>query len=425
VDGSLNSALGLGWEVWLSLSVLSCLTVFFKFTRFWSVRNLDLLLLFVLVPGMLLILGRPLNAPWSAYIWLFVGSGLWLARCFLDLGLTRRPLLEPNLNASGLLCLSVGLLGLLLAETVSLPVPEGAARNPAEPSGREDRPPVAPGGDSPMVQTVIKNAPLPTSLKQELPQVIAQRVLAVLAHLALALGLLGIGWRLFERPITGMAMAACYLLLPYTRMALVDSGQLVAAALIIAAVVWYARPGVAGGLIGLAAGWIPACLGLIALWCGFYRGRGAWRFTLVAAGVVAACALVGHSVPELAAWARALGARSIVEVGLLPQFEPGSAGSLWASIDSSFRLPVLIAYLLLVIGTMFWPAQKNLAELIAMSAALLVASQFWYLDKGGALVMLYLPLAIAMMFRPTLAVRRPAAAALRRLAKTPSLYPSS
>ena len=52
---------------------------------------------------------------------------------------------------------------------------------------------------------------------------------------------------------------------------------------------------------------------------------------------------------------------------------------------------------------MFWPADKNLAELIALSAALLVASQFWYLDKGGALVMLYLPLAIAMMFRPTLA----------------------
>ncbi len=290
MDGSLNSALGLGWEVWLFLSVLSCLTVFFKFTRFWSVRNLDLLLLFVLVPGMLLILGRPMEVPWAAYIWLFVGSGLWLVRCLLDLGLTRRPLLEPNLNASGLLCLSVGLLGLLLAETVNLPVPEGAARNPAEPSGREDRPPVAPGGDSPTVRTLIKAAPLPNSLKQELPQVIAERVLAVLAHLALALGLLGIGWRLFERPITGMAMAACYLLLPYTRMALVNSGQLIAAALIVGAVFWYTRPAVAGVLIGLAAGWIPACLGLIALWCGFYRGRGAWRFTLVAAGVVVTCA---------------------------------------------------------------------------------------------------------------------------------------
>jgi hypothetical protein len=273
---------------------------------------------------------------------------------------------------------------------------------------------------------VIRNAPIPNALKREPPQVIAQRVLAVLAHIALVLGLLGIGWRLFERPITGMAMAACYLLLPYTRMEMVDSGQLISAALIVAAVFWYTRPVPAGVLIGLAAGWIPACLGLIALWAGFYRGRGAWRFTLVAVGVVTGCAIVAHWVPPLAEWARALGARSSVEVGLLPQFEPGGAGSsFWTSIDSSFRLPVLIAYLLLVIGTMFWPAEKTLAELIALSAALLVASQFWYLDKGGALVMLYLPLAIAMMFRPTLAARRPAAPVLRRLTKSPTLYPSS
>ena len=108
------------------------MTLFFKFSRFWSVRNLDLLLLFVLVPGMLMVLGKPGNTPWGAYIWLFVGSGLWLVRCMLDLGLTRRPLLEPNLNASGLLCLSVGLLGLLLAETVSLP---GRGRGGAEPGG--------------------------------------------------------------------------------------------------------------------------------------------------------------------------------------------------------------------------------------------------------------------------------------------------
>jgi hypothetical protein len=297
----LDSALGLGWEVWLSLSILACLTLFFKFSRFWSVRNLDLLLLFVLVPGMLMVLGKPGNTPASAYIWLFVGSGLWLARCVLDLGLTRRPLLEPNLNASGLLCLSVGLLGLLLAETVSLPVVEGAARNPAEPSGREDRPTAAPGTNNATVQSVIQMAPLPNSLKHELPQVIARRVLAVVAHIALVLGLLGIGWRLFERPITGMAMAACYLVLPYTRMGLVDSGPLVSAALIVAAVFWYTRPALAGVLIGLAAGWIPACLGLIALWCGFYRGRGATRFTLVAAGVVAVCALFARAVPGMGA----------------------------------------------------------------------------------------------------------------------------
>ena len=86
----------------------------------------------------------------------------------LDLGLARRPLLEPNLNASGLLCLSVGILGLLLAETVSLPVEEGAARNPAEPSGREDRPAAAPGGQSAAaIQKVDPDRSLPNSLKQE------------------------------------------------------------------------------------------------------------------------------------------------------------------------------------------------------------------------------------------------------------------
>ncbi len=107
----------------------------------------------------------------------------------------------------------------------------------------------------------------------------------------------------------------------------------------------------------------------------------------------------------------------------MPQFEPRATGSFWMSIDSAFRFPVLIAYLALVLFTMFWPADKNLAELIALSAALLVASQFWYLDKGGTLVMLYLPLAIAMMFRPTLAIRRPAAPLHQRRAKRPSLHP--
>jgi hypothetical protein len=419
--------LGLSPEVWLFMSLLGCVTLFFKFSRLWSVRNLDLLLLFVLAPGMMLLVGKGDRPAWNAYIWLFLGSGLWLIRCCADLGLARRPLLEPNLNASGLLCLSLGVLGLLLAETVSLPVEDGAARNPAEPSGRGDRSAAAPGSSSAAVQQVIEMAkeiaPLPSSLKRELPQVIVARVLASLAHVALVFGLVGIGWRHFERPLTGMAMAACYLLLPYTRMALVDSSQLIPSALIVAAVFWHLRPALAGALIGLAAGWLPACLGLVALWCGFYRGRGALRFLGVALGVVIGCAIVGHW-GGLASWPSALGARSIAEVGLLPHFQPRSSGSFWVSIDSNFRLPVLILYLALVIALTIWPNDKNLAELIALSAALLVASQFWYLDKGGALVMLYLPLAIAMMFRPTLTIRRPLSPAHRRRAIRPSPYHS-
>ena len=63
VNGSLVTDLGLSPEVWLFLSLLGCVTLFFKFSRFWSVRNLDLLLLFVLAPGMMLIVGNPRPSP--------------------------------------------------------------------------------------------------------------------------------------------------------------------------------------------------------------------------------------------------------------------------------------------------------------------------------------------------------------------------
>ena len=139
----------------------------------------------------------------AAYIWLFLGSGLWLIRCWADLGLSRRPLLEPNLNASGLLCLSVGVLGLLLAETVSLPVEDGAARNPAEPSGREDRALGRRGlrpNRSPSCRrrsTSSRNRFLLRSSTSK-PQVIVARVLASIAHLSLVVMLLLIGWRHFR-----------------------------------------------------------------------------------------------------------------------------------------------------------------------------------------------------------------------------------
>lgn len=414
MKGALVTDLGMGPEIWLFLSFLGLITIFFKFTRVWSIRNIDLLLLFVLVPGMMLIVGDQVRPPWSAFLWLFLGSTLWLVRCFLDLGMTRRPLLEPNLNAPGLLCLSVGMLSLLLVETVSLPVQDAAARNPAEPSGRENpspSDPVTAAGDAKVKEAIEPF--LPDSLKQETAQVILSRILAVLAHCGLVAGLILIGWKHFERPISGLAMAACYLLLPYTRMAVVDSGQLIAAVLIVLAILWHSRPAITGLLIGLAAGWMPACLGLIALWAGYHRGRGMLRFLLVACSVALGCALLGVSIAELGRWARVLGARSMAEVGLFPWFEPRSGASLWAGIDTAFRLPVLIGYLALVIVLMLWPARKSLAELISLSAALLVASQFWYLDKGGTLVLLYLPLVILMMFRPTMVARRLAAAPLQ------------
>ncbi len=409
MSGSLVADLGLGPQVWLFLTMIGCLTIFFKFGRFWSVRNLDLILLFALVPGLMRLVGVESVQPWWAFVWLFLGSGLWMVRCFIDLGMPRRPHLEPNLTFSGLACLAVGMMGLLLIETVSLPVDQGAARNPADPHSQSDEPEPAPapGAGSATVKRVLSQTPLPPVLRRRSAEVIVARVLASLAHLAIVLGLLGVGWKHFERPIAGMAMAACYLILPYTRLALVDGGQLVPAALIVGAVAAYRRPALAGLCIGLAAGWMPAAIGLLPLWTGFFWGRGLSRFAIIAVVTVAGCGALAWNVPELAVWARALGARDLAGVGLLPWVETPKAGSFWTGIDPSYRLPVLIAYGAMTLATTVWPGGKNLGELVALSAALLVASQFWYLDEGGTLVVMYLPLVLLMVFRPNLAAKRP------------------
>jgi hypothetical protein len=404
MSGSLVADLGLGPDIWLFLTFISTLTLFFKFSRIWSIRNLDILLLFALAPGLMRLVGSGGTHPWSGFVWLFAGSALWLGRCLLDLGLSRRPLLEPNLDAAGLSCAAVGLLGLLVAEAVNLPVDEGVARNPADPSAKATSAghvAVGPQLQAP-VKAVLSQAPLPAALKRKPPQVILSRVLASVAHFSLVVLLYRIGSTHFGRPISGLAMAVCYLLSPYTRIAVVDSGQLVPAALVVSAVALYSRPLATGVLIGLAGGWMPPCLALVPLWTGFYRGRNGLRFLLAAVVVAGFCAALGSFVPVLAEWARALGARSLAQAGLVPGLDSPRAGSFWTIVDPAYRLPVLILYLALVVASWWWPAEKDLGELIALSAGLLIASQFWYLDEGGALILIYLPLVLLMMFRPNL-----------------------
>jgi hypothetical protein len=426
VSGTLVANLGISPGIWLFLTLLACVTVFFKFGRIWSVRNLDLLLLFALAPGLMALVGGGTSKPWVPFLWLLLGSALWLGRCLIDLGLTRRPLLEPNLNAAGLTCVMTGMLGLLVAETVSLPLREGAARNPADPGPTAGV--TADSGSSAITPAQAPAEPLPTAptpgvVQWRSIQIIVSLVLAGLSHLVLVALLIVIGWRHFDRPIAGLSVATCYLLCPYTRIEVVDSGQLVPAALIVSALSVYHRPATAGALIGLASGWMPACLGLIPLWAGFYRGRGAWRFMAIAVAVVVSCGLIAWLLPPLSAWARALGARTLAEAGLLPHHEIHLSGSFWKEIDPSYRLPVLIAYLALALTTAFWPAEKDLGTLIALSAALLVASQFWYLDRGGTLILLYLPLLLLMMFRPNLSTKRPVGRIPRADHVQKSLYP--
>lgn len=495
MNGTLAPDLGIGPDTWLFLCVLAVVVIFFKFNRLFSLRNLDLFLLFVLSPGFLRLVPKGSDDPLSAYAWLFAGSFLLMGRCLLDLGLSRRPLPEPNLTPPAMLALVIGLLALLLSETAQLPLDRGAQRNPAQSAGAGPRSDVAElTVEQALLETLPRDPalriPLPTTLSRTPLQEVLSRVLAAAAHVSLAVCLALIGSRHFGRPSIGLSAAVCHLALPYTRIAVVDSGQLVAAALILWAVWRHRSPIAAGAFVAAATAWIPGCLGLLPIWASYYRGWGVGRFLGSASATLAICAAPAWMLPEAGDFAAALGARNLIKAGLWPgsdsdadsdaEGEDGAGGggevevsgegngsgsggiegpgltatpgpnsdsgmegtpgagagaeagagvsgagmvagpgrgrgpnrppasSFWNHVEPSYRLPVLVAYLALVALLTVLPARKDLGDLIAISAAVLIAGQFWYLDHGGTLVMLYLPLAILTIFRPTLKPRRAA-----------------
>src|SRR5207244_3701767 len=109
---------------WFYFSWLLAMALFFKFSRLLSVRNWDILSLFILVPGFLLVLearGSARITPWIGYLWLFGGSLYLLIRCFWDLALVRRPAIAPNLNPAGLAWLGGALFVSLVTVAVRQP----------------------------------------------------------------------------------------------------------------------------------------------------------------------------------------------------------------------------------------------------------------------------------------------------------------
>jgi hypothetical protein len=60
-----------------------------------------------------------------------------------------------------------------------------------------------------------------------------------------------------------------------------------------------------------------------------------------------------------------------------------------------------------VLATAVWPSPKNLARLLALSAATVIGLQLWYADQGGVYVLWYAPLLLLLAFRPNLQDHRP------------------
>ena len=221
-----------------------------------------------------------------------------------------------------------------------------------------------------------------------------------------------------------MAVATFYLLLPYNWLPVQFAGplnngvepgllfeqvhQAVPMAFVLWAIAVCNMPTLAGLLLGLAAGSIYFPAFLFPAWLSFYWGRGAGRFSC--AFVLAAA--LGLGVTGLVYWLGGPVAdelQATLNVFDAEQWKLPSTEGFWIGVHWAYRIPVFIAYLAFLAGTLFWPAPKNLAHLLALSAAVLIGIQFWFADRGGLYVLWYVPLMLLIMFRPNLSDRYPPA----------------
>jgi len=414
----MNNVLG-GYYVneptWFYLSFLLIVAVFFKFNRLWSVRNLDLVLLLLISPGLLIV---PLQ-PEVGYAWLFATSALLLARLLADGVFVRRPKFEQNMNAAGMLFLCAASFTFLTTKILTEPPPASTvaairranqllSREAALPAVNSQDSSAETGPGSPLITAPVvhlsqamaagesSSAVTPLELEQ-----IAARTTAILAHLAVILGLVMVGRNIYGDTQLGVAMAALYVLLPCTVFDVGKVNHVLPAALTVWAVFAYRKPIVAGTLLGSACGTLFFPLFLLPLWASFYDRRGAIRFgtavCLVTAVMIGSLALTS---PDTTAFFRqSLGYIEWAEL----QFRGSDTSSgFWSDHEGAYRIPVFAAFVVMLVALTIWPRKKTLTHVIAHSAAIVVATQFWYPQQGGVYVLWYLPLMLLVVFRPAI-----------------------
>ena len=424
---------------WLIFSFLLAVALFFKFSRLLSVRNLDVVMIFLLAPGLLLVQAtRPQPMPaekdsagqiaaligqtagadttaalasdvgyfttqhgptlanyswlWWGYLWLLAGSVYFLCRCLLDLVLVQRPALAPNLQIGGLVWLAGALMICLLA----------VAYRQVE---RHINPLPASNGASsatflllhPQDQLVFAV----TVLWQDWPAW-AVAALAFAGHCVVLVLLVLIGWRHFQDIAAGMAAATFYLLLPYTGLSVGQLHHVLPMALFLGTLLTFRYPMVTGFVLGLATAATYFPVFALPIWVSFYRGRGVGRF-LVAFLTTLAAGLLYVS------WILWLDGKFDESLRLAlesPAWQPWSrepkTEGFWTGVHWAYRIPVFVIFLTFVLVTTFWPSPKNLAHVIALSAAVFIGLQWWCADQGGIYILWYVPLLLLLVFRPNL-----------------------
>ncbi|MFP6600988.1 MAG: hypothetical protein VB862_00530 [Pirellulaceae bacterium] len=455
---------------WVYLSSLLIIGLYFKFNRFWSVRNLDIVLLILFAPGLVLVhLGqqdqltaRSLSekletavtvsnsepglvavpsltsagnnsSPETSvsaleqqqevtnrlvdaehlqrlgFIWLMVIGGLFLLRLLLDPTMVRRPLLESNLSLGGLTFLGLSMFVFLIANVMIAGHVPGEGTSPARSgilSGEQLLADPTGGLHQGPGYSLLENVPSVPIMPwraDDIPQLNPvdyrfSRLLVILSHLAIVLGMVAIGYWHFENIKTGIGAATLYLILPYTAQMGGRVDHAFPAAMLIWAIVFYRRPLISGTILGFSA-CIYYPLFLLPLWMSFYAQRGLLRFL---SGVGTSLAVLVLLLFFSTSTEQQFVADLRRMFGLMMPRMDDLQGIWMLGWDPAFRLPVMTAFFALAATLALWPAQKNLGTLMSCSAAILVATRFWNGNGGGLYMGWYLPLILVTVFRPNL-----------------------
>ena len=440
---------------WFYLSFLLSVAVFFRFSRFFSLRNWDLITLFLLIPGLLataqvetFLKQHPIAEPAAAasshvvgveqqvkqdessvallaqspdwqqlkqfgYLWLFAVSAYFVLRCFIDLILVRRPRLDQNMSPSGvvflIICLFTYLVILVLTRDLESTSHRGAHVASSLLSGQTKLPEQV-GADPATVLFMLPSAAVHRGLatsgiemdpsNEALAESNIIRSALIIGHLLILAALVVIGWKHYQSLTTGLAMAMLYLLVPATFMHAVKLDHLIPTSLILWSIVFYRYSIISGSLMGLASvSFFP--LFLVPLWLSFYWKRGAKRYLTFYFGVTLLLWLLVYFVPSLSSFGE-LWSSSLSSKVLIAQETAQKSVGFWTEATQIYRLPIAIIFGIVVIGTIFIPREKTLADLISLSAVILLLVQFWYADRGGTYIHWYLPLLLLLMFRPNL-----------------------
>ena len=359
------------------------------------------------------------------YIGLFMVGFIYLIRMLLDPLLVRRPLLDPNLSLGGLIFLSICLMVLLFANIVSTkPTPEELSmvkstiamvkQEAADEADTQYLRKRGPGYQMLFLVAVISvfsdvddagdlDANNSTGQQPNFENyLLVLKTLSIISQSLIVAGLILFSVRNFNSFYIGVGIASIYLMLPYTAIYTGHVEHALPSALMLWAIVCFRKPALAGILIGLATGASYYPLFLLPLWLSFYWDRGVRRFTGWFIVTIVLCSLslifTSNNPADFLQQLQKM-------FGFWQPLMEGLEG-IWAlGWDRVWRLPLLIAFLILCFSFAAWPPVKDIGVLVAYSAAIMIAVQFWHGFGGGLYAAWYLPMMLLAIFRTNVSGR--------------------